>query len=126
MAAGEYVSVHSQKDTEAAQFCFAICDADRLRIALQRIMHGAGLVPGILVRPASVGGLALMLAMLFSSDYSGAHAPLWQFFGASLSHSILALCFAAFLIGRADEVWSLPTWRVRAKKARHIGFREYA
>ena len=89
-------------------------------VAYSELCIGLELVLGILVRPASVGGLALMLAMLFSSDYPGAHAPLWQFFGASLSHSILA-CFAAFLIGRADEVCSVRTWRVRTKKARHVG-----
>ena len=68
---------------------------------------GIGLVLGVLVRPASLAGFLLMLAMLFSSDYPGAHAPFWQYFGASLSHSVFALCFAAFLIGRADAVWSL-------------------
>ena len=72
---------------------------------------GLGLAAGILVRPASVAGLLLMLAMLFSSDYPGAHAPFWQYFGASLSHSVFALCFAAFLIGRADAVWSVKSAR---------------
>jgi len=52
-----------------------------------------------------------MLTMLFSSDYPGAGAPLWQYFGASLSHSVFALCFAAFLFGRADSVWSVKALR---------------
>jgi thiosulfate dehydrogenase [quinone] large subunit len=67
---------------------------------------GLALLLGIWVRPASAAGLIFMLTLLFSSDYPGAHAPFWQYFGASLSHSVFALCFAAFLIGRADAVWS--------------------
>ena len=37
-----------------------------------------------------------MLTLLFSSNYPGPEAPLWQYFGASLDHSVLSLCFAAF------------------------------
>jgi thiosulfate dehydrogenase [quinone] large subunit len=72
---------------------------------------GLGLTAGVLVRSASFGGLLLMLTMLFSSDYPGAGAPFWQYFGASLSHSVFALCFAAFLLGRADSVWSVAALR---------------
>jgi len=32
-------------------------------------------------------------------ELSGPQAPLWQYFGASLDHSVLALCFLTFLIG---------------------------
>jgi thiosulfate dehydrogenase [quinone] large subunit len=74
---------------------------------------GLGLVIGFWVRPASVAGLLLMLALLFSSDYPGSHSAFWQYFGASLSHSAFALCFVAFLVGRADAVWSV---RSGAKK----------
>ena len=84
-------------------------------VAYGEFCIGLGLVLGIVVRPASVGGLALMLAMLFSSDYPGPHAPFWQYFGASLSHSIFVLCFVAFLIGRSDEVWSVRRLRASAK-----------
>jgi uncharacterized membrane protein YphA (DoxX/SURF4 family) len=80
-------------------------------VAYGEFCIGLGLVLGILVRPASVGGLALMLAMLFSADYPGPRAVFWQYFGASLDHSIFALCFLAFLIGRADEAWSIRAWR---------------
>src|SRR5271169_1485761 len=52
-----------------------------------------------------------MLTMLFSSDYPGATAPMWQYFGASLSHSVFALCFVAFLVGRSAQIWSVPAWR---------------
>jgi uncharacterized membrane protein YphA (DoxX/SURF4 family) len=72
---------------------------------------GLALLFGIWVRPASASGLIFMLALLFSSDYPGPQAPFWQYFGASLSHSVFALCFAAFLVGRADAVWSVGAAR---------------
>src|SRR3981189_310790 len=80
-------------------------------VAYGELAIGLALVLGILVRPASFCGLLLMLTMLFSSDYPGAGAPFWQYFGASLSHSVFALCFAAFLTGRADSVWSIAALR---------------
>jgi thiosulfate dehydrogenase (quinone) large subunit len=63
---------------------------------------GVSLVTGIFVRWASIGGVIYMLTLLFSSNYPGAHAPLWQYFGASLDHSVLALCFGAFIIATAS------------------------
>jgi uncharacterized membrane protein YphA (DoxX/SURF4 family) len=75
-------------------------------VAYGELAIGIALILGVLVRAASAGGLIFMLALLFSSDYPGAAAPFWQYFGASLSHSVLALCFAAFLLGRADT-WSI-------------------
>jgi uncharacterized membrane protein YphA (DoxX/SURF4 family) len=83
-------------------------------VAYSELSIGLALVLGVLVRPASAGGLLFMFTLLFSSDYPGAHAPLWQYFGASLSHSVFALCFLAFLVGRADAVWSL---NARAKNS---------
>jgi len=76
-------------------------------VAYSELSIGLALVLGVLVRPASAGGLLFMLTLLFSSDYPGARVPFWQYFGASLSHSVFALCFLAFLVGRADAVWSL-------------------
>ncbi|HZS58622.1 MAG TPA: DoxX family membrane protein [Gemmatimonadaceae bacterium] len=64
---------------------------------------GLSLVTGIFVRWASLGGLIYMLTLLFSSNYPGAHAPLWEYFGASLDHSVLALCFAAFIIANGRQ-----------------------
>jgi thiosulfate dehydrogenase [quinone] large subunit len=75
---------------------------------------GLALTFGVRVRPASVAGLLLMLALLFSSDYPGAHAAFWQYFGASLSHSVFALCFVAFLVGRTDAVWTVKTARKKS------------
>jgi thiosulfate dehydrogenase (quinone) large subunit len=76
-------------------------------VAYSELAIGIALTLGILVRAASLGGLVFMLTLLFSSDYPGLGVPLWQYFGASLDHSVLALCFAAFLIGRADSVCAL-------------------
>jgi thiosulfate dehydrogenase [quinone] large subunit len=78
-------------------------------VAYGELAIGIALLFGILVRPASVGGLIFMLTLLASSDYPGTGAPFWQYFAASLSHSVFALCFVAFLIGRANTVWSVKT-----------------
>ncbi len=80
-------------------------------VAFGELAIGLALFLGVMVRSASFCGLLFMLTMLFSSDYPGAGAPLWQYFGASLSHSVFALCFAAFLTGRADSVWSIAALR---------------
>lgn len=82
-------------------------------VAYGELAIGIGLICGILVRPASVAGFVFMLTLLFSSDYPGAGAPFWQYFGASLSHSVFMLCFAAFLVGRADAAWSVKSLRAR-------------
>jgi thiosulfate dehydrogenase [quinone] large subunit len=79
---------------------------------------GLALLIGVFVRPASIAGLIFMLALLFSSDYPGSSAPLWQYFGASLSHSVFALCFLTFLLARSDAVWSLPS----QKRNQHTQF----
>ena len=72
-------------------------------VAYGELAIGIALVLGVLVRPASACGLLYMLTLLFSSNYPGAGAPFWQYFGASLDHSVLALCFLAFLMGRPDQ-----------------------
>jgi thiosulfate dehydrogenase [quinone] large subunit len=76
---------------------------------------GVSLVSGILVRAASFFGLVFMLSLLFSSNYPGTNAPFWQYFGASLDHSVLALCFLVFLIGRADAKFSVNNFRRSSK-----------
>ena len=80
-------------------------------VAYGELAIGTALVLGVFVRSASLCGLIFMLTLLFSSDYPGAGAAFWQYFGASLSHSVFALCFAAFLIGHADSVWSVKALR---------------
>src|SRR5215471_16789107 len=76
-------------------------------VAYGELAIGIALTLGIWVRRASAFGLLFMLTLLFSSNYPGAGAPLWQYFGASLDHSVLALCFVAFLVGESDSVWAV-------------------
>ena len=80
-------------------------------VAYGELAIGISLVTGILVRASSAFGLIFMLGLLFSSNYPGSQAPLWQYFGASLDHSVLALCFLTFLIGRADSALSFRDLR---------------
>ena len=68
---------------------------------------GIALTLGICVRQASAGGFLYMMTLLFSSNYPGSGAEFWKFFGASLDHSVLALCFLAFLLGNSEDVWSI-------------------
>ena len=76
-------------------------------VAYGEMAIAIALILGILVRTASACGLIYMLALLFSSNYPGPHAAFWQYFGASLDHSVLALCFAAFVIGDSTAAWSI-------------------
>src|SRR6476646_3706446 len=62
-------------------------------VAYGELAIGIALVVGVLVRPASICGGIFMLTLLFSSDYPGSGAAFWQYFGASLSHSVFLLCF---------------------------------
>jgi uncharacterized membrane protein YphA (DoxX/SURF4 family) len=68
-------------------------------VSISELFIAISLITGILVRWASFGGLTMMLLFLFSSNYPRPQAPLWKFLGASLEHSILALCFIALMIG---------------------------
>ena len=83
-------------------------------VAYGELCIGIALVAGILVRIASICGLIYMLALLFSSNYPGPNAVFWQYFGASLSHSVLALCFATFAVASSDEVLALRWSRRRS------------
>jgi uncharacterized membrane protein YphA (DoxX/SURF4 family) len=76
-------------------------------VGISELLIALSLITGILVRWASLGGLTMMILFLFSSNYPGADAPFWQFFGASLEHSILALCFIVFLIGPSNRHWAI-------------------
>ena len=84
-------------------------------VAFGELAIGIALVLGIWTRAASAFGLLFMLTLLFASAYPGPHAAFWQYFGASLSQSVFALCFAAFLIGRPEDKWSLSGWRARRR-----------
>ena len=82
-------------------------------VAYGELGIGIALVSGILVRLASVCGLIYMLTLLFSSNYPGADAPFWQYFGASLNHLVLAMCFVTFALTRQDDFWSVIRFRRR-------------
>jgi thiosulfate dehydrogenase (quinone) large subunit len=84
-------------------------------VAYGELAIGLALVFGILVRTASVFGILFMLTLLFSSNYPGPHTPLWQYFGASLDHLVLALCFATFALGQSDTVLSLRRMTLRSR-----------
>jgi thiosulfate dehydrogenase [quinone] large subunit len=76
-------------------------------VAYGELAIGIALTLGVWVRRASAFGLLYMVTLLVSSNYPGAGAPMWQYFGASLDHSVLGICFVTFLIGRANAVWAL-------------------
>ncbi|HKF50245.1 MAG TPA: DoxX family protein [Terracidiphilus sp.] len=72
-------------------------------VAYGELAIGVALLLGLCVRLASAFGLAYMLSLLFASNFPGHEAQFWQYFGASLDHSVLAFCFLCFIIARADE-----------------------
>ena len=74
---------------------------------------GISLVLGLLVRPAGACGALYMLSLLFSSNYPGPQAAFWQYFGASLEHLVLALCFVTFACTKPGELWSIRAHRQR-------------
>jgi uncharacterized membrane protein YphA (DoxX/SURF4 family) len=81
-------------------------------VAYGELAIGLALVLGVVVRPASISGAVYMLTLLFSSNYPGAQALVWEYFGASRDHSVLALCFGAFVFGEADRALSVRNyWR---------------
>jgi thiosulfate dehydrogenase (quinone) large subunit len=80
-------------------------------VAYGELAIGIALFLGVLVRVASVCGAAYTLSLLLSANYPGPHAAFWQYFGGSLEHSVLALCFATFALTRPGELWSVRTYR---------------
>ncbi|HEV2697699.1 MAG TPA: DoxX family protein [Terriglobales bacterium] len=76
-------------------------------VAYGELAIGVALVLGILVRAASICGVVYMLTLLFSANYPGPNAAFWQYFGGSLEHLVLAMCFATFVIASPDELWSV-------------------
>src|ERR1700758_2239511 len=76
-------------------------------VAYGELAIGLSLVSGVLTRLASAFGFVYMFSLLFSSNYPGPHAPFWQYFGASLDHLVLALCFLAMIVGDPEAMWSV-------------------
>lgn len=87
-------------------------------VAYGELAIGLALTLGVGVRAASVSGLVYMLLLLFASNYPGADAVFWQYFGAALSHLGLALCFAALAWAPADQTFALVQSVRRAMKSR--------
>ena len=85
-------------------------------VAYGELAIGLALVLGLWVRRASICGAIYMLALIFSSNYPGPNAVFWQYFGASLSHLVFALCFGVLLVGRSDAVLT-----VRSLLRRRVG-----
>lgn len=85
-------------------------------VAYGELAIGLALVLGLQVRTASAFGFAYMLSLLFSSNYPGTRVAFWQYFGASLDHSVLAMCFLAFLLGDSDERLSVRSLSNRRRK----------
>ena len=76
-------------------------------VAYGELAIGIALTLGVWVRRASLFGVLFMATLLFASDHPGTGAAFWQYFGASLQHSVLGFCFLTFLIGKSDEVWAV-------------------
>jgi thiosulfate dehydrogenase (quinone) large subunit len=76
-------------------------------VSYGEMLIGLSLTFGLLVRPASICGCIYMMTLIVSSNYPGVHSPFWQYFGASLDHSVLALCFVAFALGKPATVFSI-------------------
>src|SRR5277367_3421709 len=79
-------------------------------VAYGELAIGVALVLGLLARAASVCGAIFMLTLLFSANYPGPNAALWQYFGASLEHLVLAFCFTVFALIKSDEVFSARSY----------------
>jgi thiosulfate dehydrogenase (quinone) large subunit len=76
-------------------------------VAYGEMAIGVSLIIGVLVRTASVFGAVYMFSLLLSANYPGPHAEFWQYFGASLEHLVLVLCFAAFALTKPGELLSI-------------------
>jgi len=84
-------------------------------VAYGELAIGLALVLGVFARVASVWGCIYMLALLFSSNYPGPSAVFWQYFGAALSHLTLALCFAAFVVGKPSAAFTVERYLRRPR-----------
>jgi thiosulfate dehydrogenase [quinone] large subunit len=98
------------------QFVLSHATTIAFLVAYGELAIGLALVLGIMVRTASCCGFVFMLTLLFSSNYPGPGAALWQYFGASLDHSVLALCFAAFALGSRSQVLSVRRYLTSARR----------
>jgi len=79
-------------------------------VAYGELSLGLALVFGLLVKTASACGIIYLLALLLCANYPGPTAPLWQYFGASLEHSVLALCLGSFVLGSPADHLSVRSF----------------
>jgi uncharacterized membrane protein YphA (DoxX/SURF4 family) len=76
-------------------------------IAYGQLLVGLALVIGFAAGIASIFGFIYTLAMFFWSAYPGPHAHPWQYLGATSIYLVLAVCFAALIVGEPEKSWSL-------------------
>jgi thiosulfate dehydrogenase [quinone] large subunit len=81
-----------------------------LLVAYGEFAIGVALVFGVWSRVASAFGTLYMMTLLVSSNYPGANAPFWQYFGASLDHLVLAMCFVTFVVACPDDRLSVTRY----------------
>ena len=92
-------------------------------VAWGELAIGLSMVLGLLVRPASVAGAILMIALALSTWYAPGHgAPLWKYLGANLDHISLLFLFAIFYATRAGDVWGLDDRLRRSRAVAISGF----
>lgn len=92
-------------------------------VAWGELAIGLSLVLGLLVRPASVGGAILMIALVLSTWYAPGHgAAAWKYFGANLDHIPLLFLFAVFYATHAGEIWGMDGRRKHSGSASISGF----
>ena len=85
-------------------------------VAYGELAIGVALTLGLAVRTASVCGFVYMMALLFASNYPGAGVAPWKYLGASLDHSVLAFCFAAFALGEPAAAFSVSPYFSRRRR----------
>jgi uncharacterized membrane protein YphA (DoxX/SURF4 family) len=88
-------------------------------VAYGELAIGIALVLGVWVRAASICGVIYMLTLVFSSNYPGSGAPAWEYFGASLDHSVLALCFGTFVAAGSNDVLSVKQYFTKWSQVLH-------
>ena len=76
-------------------------------VSISELLIAISLISGIGVRASSFGGLMMMLVFLFSADYPGSAPAFWNYFGASLQHCALSVCFISLIVGGKCMPWSL-------------------
>jgi len=85
-------------------------------VAYGEFLIGLSLLSGVFSRIASLFGFLLMVAMWLSGGYPGPKAVFWQYWGASLNWSVLAVCFVVLSLGRPEELWAVRYSGIGSKR----------